>query len=188
MFERQRPGSFRVICLVTVREFTFGAWLDQFGVNLAQVDMLPFPTPEDSASEAEPRVEEIEVTLEAGDLATLIDRYALLSFRDRPLSEERRLLNELGERELTLLPERLEVHHVAPPPEVVGDEISTETVDLDLGVCYSWPKGYGPCKEEAADTTTGSCWGSPPRPHLCHICWGEHRSKNCDDTEAVAKF
>ncbi len=156
--------------------------------KLAQADMLLSAPPGNSATEAEPEVEEVEV-IGAGELATLIDRYSLLCFRDRPLSEERRLLTELGERELTLLlPERLELHHVAPPPEVVADEITTEPVDLELGVCYSWSKGVGPCKEEDADQSTWSCWGQPPRPHLCHICWGEHRSKKCDDSEANAKF
>jgi hypothetical protein len=36
--------------------------------------MLPSPTPGDFAIEAEPEVEEIEVTFEPGELATLIDR------------------------------------------------------------------------------------------------------------------
>ena len=74
--------------------------------KLAQVDMLLSAPPGNSATEAEPEVEEVEVSIGAGELATLIDRYSLLCFRDRPLSEERRRLNELGERELTRLPER----------------------------------------------------------------------------------
>ena len=138
--------------------------------------MVLVPTPEDSAIEAEPEVEEVEVAIGARELATLIDRYSLLCFRDRPLSEERRLLTELGERELLFLHrastglKRLELHRVVPPPEVAADETITEPVDLDLGVCYSWSKGYGPCKECDADQTCESCWGAPPRPHLCHIC------------------
>ena len=92
--------------------------------------MLLSAPPGNSATEAEPEVEEVEV-IGAGELATLIDRHSLLCIRDRPLSEERRLLTELGERELLLLHrastglKRLELHRVVPPPEVVADEIIT---------------------------------------------------------------
>jgi hypothetical protein len=147
--------------------------------------MLLSAPPGNSAIEAEPEVEEVEVSIGAGELATLIDRYSLLCFRDRPLSRERLLLH----RASTGL-KRLELRRVVPPPEVgcTTPFGITEPVDLELGVCYSWSKGFGPCKECDSDQTCGSCWGAPPRPHLCHICWGEHRSKYCDDTEAIAKF
>ena len=103
--------------------------------------MLLSAPPGNSATEAEPEVKEVEV-IGAGELATLIDRYSLLCIRDRLISRERLLLRR-----------------VVPPPEVgcttpLG---ITEPVDLELGVCYSCSKGFGPCKECDSDQTCGSC-------------------------------